>query len=46
MKLLLPVLMLIPLLATTASAGFIDNKTIWDNMPPLQKTGYLQGVFD
>ena len=38
--------MFISFLATTASAGFIDNKTLWDNMSPLQKTGYVQGVFD
>ena len=33
-------------LASTAWAGFINHKTDWDSMPPLQKIGYVQGVFD
>ena len=46
MKRFLPILILISFLAKTALAGFIDNKTLWDNMSNLQKTGYVQGVFD
>ena len=46
MKRLLTISLFISALTTTASAGFIDNKTLWDQMSNLQKTGYVQGVFD
>lgn len=46
MKRLLTILMFISFLPTTASAGFADNKTVWDDLSNNEKEIYIMGVFD
>ena len=46
MKRILTALTLSAVLASPAWSGFIDQKTTWDNMSPIQRLGYIQGVFD
>ena len=46
MKRLLTILMFISFLATTASAGFINNKVDWDERSDSVKRGYASGLVD
>jgi hypothetical protein len=46
MKRLLTILMFISFLATTASAGFINNKVDWDGLSGSVKQGHAMGLLD
>ena len=46
MKRLLTISLFISALTTTASAGFTDNKTGWDDLSDIDKGNYIMGVFD
>ncbi|MDB9740223.1 hypothetical protein OAA87_02070 [Amylibacter sp.] len=44
MRIILTLLLLI--ISTQTSSGFLDNRQAWQTMPELKKTGYVMGVVD